>query len=65
MSLSPIPLDGAVDGAVAHSVPGIDWRNSPEFLVAQGRTVLLVTHDKDIAQRADRVITLVDGEIKE
>ena len=36
-----------------------------EGLVAQGKTVLLVTHDKDIAQRADRVITLVDGEIRD
>jgi putative ABC transport system ATP-binding protein len=35
-----------------------------EGLVALGKTVLLVTHDNDIAQRADRVITLVDGEIK-
>jgi putative ABC transport system ATP-binding protein len=36
-----------------------------EGLVALGKTVVLVTHDKDIAQRADRIITLVDGEIRE
>jgi putative ABC transport system ATP-binding protein len=36
-----------------------------EGLVALGKTVLLVTHDKDIARRADRRITLVDGKINE
>jgi putative ABC transport system ATP-binding protein len=34
-----------------------------ENLVEQGKTVLLVTHDKDIAWRATRTITLADGEI--
>jgi putative ABC transport system ATP-binding protein len=32
-------------------------------LARQGRTVLLVTHDKDVAQRGSRVITLSDGKI--
>lgn len=32
-------------------------------LAARGRTILLVTHDKDIAKRGSRVITLLDGEI--
>ncbi len=32
-------------------------------LVGQGRTILLVTHDKDIARRGSRVIRLADGEI--
>ncbi|HSL45649.1 MAG TPA: ABC transporter ATP-binding protein [Anaerolineales bacterium] len=32
-------------------------------LVRQGRTILLVTHDKDVAKRGSRVITLADGEI--
>jgi putative ABC transport system ATP-binding protein len=36
-----------------------------EDLVDQGTTVLLVTHDKDIARRATRTITLSDGEIVE
>jgi putative ABC transport system ATP-binding protein len=34
-----------------------------EDLVEQGKTVLLVTHDKDIARRATRTIMLTDGEI--
>jgi len=32
-------------------------------LAAAGKTVVLVTHDKDVARRATRVITLADGEI--
>ncbi|NLH08674.1 MAG: ABC transporter ATP-binding protein [Chloroflexi bacterium] len=34
-----------------------------EDLVAQGKTILMVTHDKDLASRAGRTITLADGEI--
>jgi len=32
-------------------------------LVRQGRTILLVTHDKDVARRGSRIVTLSDGEI--
>lgn len=32
-------------------------------LVQQGKTALIVTHDKDIAKRGSRTITLSDGEI--
>jgi putative ABC transport system ATP-binding protein len=32
-------------------------------LVRQGRTILLVTHDKDVARRGSRIITLSDGSI--
>ena len=32
-------------------------------LAASGKTVLMVTHDDDLARRASRVITLKDGEI--
>jgi putative ABC transport system ATP-binding protein len=34
-----------------------------EKLVAGGKTILMVTHDKDLARRASRTIILVDGEI--
>ena len=34
-----------------------------EALVAEGKTVFVVTHDLDLAQRAHRVITLADGAI--
>jgi putative ABC transport system ATP-binding protein len=32
-------------------------------LTRQGRTILLVTHDKDVARRGSRIITLADGSI--
>ncbi len=47
-------LDSVTADAVLHVL---------EALVAQGKTILLVTHDKDIARRATRAITLADGEI--
>lgn len=34
-----------------------------EGLADQGKTVVLVTHDEDIARRATRTVTLADGEI--
>lgn len=47
-------LDSATTQAVLHVF---------EDLVRQGKTVLLVTHDRDLAQRAGRSITLADGQI--
>ncbi len=34
-----------------------------ERLVAQGKTILMVTHDRELARRATRIIRLADGEI--
>lgn len=34
-----------------------------EGLVAQDKTILMVTHDRDLSKRAGRIITLADGEI--
>ena len=34
-----------------------------ERLLDQGKTLLLVTHDQDVASRGNRVVTLVDGKI--
>lgn len=34
-----------------------------EELVAQGTTLVLVTHDEDVARRGSRIITLTDGEM--
>jgi putative ABC transport system ATP-binding protein len=36
-----------------------------EHLVKRGKTVLLVTHDHDLARRANRLLTLIDGKIVE
>jgi putative ABC transport system ATP-binding protein len=49
---------GSLDSATANAVVEIF-----EDLVREGKTVFLVTHDKDIAKRGSRVITLSDGEI--
>jgi len=49
---------GSLDSKTADSVLRVF-----EDLVDKGRTVLLVTHDKDIARQATRAITLSDGEI--
>jgi putative ABC transport system ATP-binding protein len=34
-----------------------------EGLVAQGKTILMVTHDSDLARRATRSVLVADGEI--
>ncbi len=49
---------GSLDSATARAIIDIF-----EGLVQQGRTVLMVTHDRDIAARGSRLITLSDGEI--
>lgn len=47
----------------------LDWHTAEnvmslfENLVAQGKTILMVTHDDDLAARATRTIALADGEI--
>lgn len=49
---------GSLDSGTAKAVIEIF-----ENLAVQGRTILLVTHDKDIAKQGSRVVTLSDGEI--
>jgi putative ABC transport system ATP-binding protein len=49
---------GSLDSATATAV--IDLFAD---LVRQGRTILIVTHDKDVARRGSRIITLADGQI--
>jgi putative ABC transport system ATP-binding protein len=49
---------GSLDSATTSAVLQV-----LEDLVAQGRTVLLVTHDRDVARRGTRSIKLADGRI--
>jgi putative ABC transport system ATP-binding protein len=49
---------GSLDSATAGAVLRVF-----EDLVGQGKTIVLVTHDEDIAGRATRAIKLSDGEI--
>ena len=49
---------GSLDSATTDAVVRVF-----EDLVHQGKTVVVVTHDRDLAGRAGRTITLADGEI--
>ena len=49
---------GSLDSATARAIIDIF-----AGLVEQGRTVFMVTHDKDIAARGSRIISLSDGQI--
>ncbi len=49
---------GNLDTATANQV----W-DVFETLVAQGKTLLVATHDKDVVKRAGHVVRLADGEI--
>lgn len=49
---------GNLDSKTADSVFDLFQR-----LVSEGMTILMVTHDKDMASRVSRTITLADGEI--
>ncbi|MBN1122658.1 MAG: ABC transporter ATP-binding protein [Anaerolineae bacterium] len=47
----------------------LDWNTADAIirlfqeLVDQGKTILMVTHDNDLADRASRIVELADGEI--
>lgn len=50
---------GALDTKTSHEIMALF-----EKLHADGNTIILVTHEHDIAERAHRVITIRDGEIE-
>ena len=45
------------------SVTGVEIMNLLDGLHAQGNTIILVTHESHVAERAHRVIHILDGEI--
>jgi putative ABC transport system ATP-binding protein len=49
-------LDSAAGSEIIRALDDL-WR--------QGRTVIIVTHDQEIAQRAERIVRLKDGSIEE
>jgi len=49
---------GNLDSKTADAVFGVF-----EKLVSEGKTILMVTHDNDLASRVDRVVRIADGEI--
>jgi putative ABC transport system ATP-binding protein len=50
---------GALDTATSYEIMGLF-----EKLHAEGNTIILVTHEHDIAERAHRVISIRDGQIE-
>ncbi len=49
---------GRLDSATAETIYGIF-----ENLIAQGKTILMVSHDRSLSNRVNRVIELADGRI--
>lgn len=49
---------GNLDSATGQMILGLF-----DDLRAQGRTIMMVTHEPDVAERCDRIITLRDGEV--
>ena len=49
---------GNLDSATSHDV--FDLFNE---VVSQGKTMVMVTHDKELAQRVPRVVEILDGKI--
>ena len=50
----------------------LDRRNSQDIMtllrqanIKQGQTLIVITHDPDIAKQADRVVTINDGVLRE
>ena len=50
---------GNLDSATSHDVLGLLKTASKQFC----QTLILITHDRDIAQRADRIVHIEDGRI--
>lgn len=50
---------GNLDTATGHDVLGLLKRAAMQF----GQTIVLITHDRDIAQLADRIVHIEDGKI--
>jgi putative ABC transport system ATP-binding protein len=51
---------GNLDSRTAETVFGLF-----STLVAQGKTIIMVTHDPTLAQKTNRVLSIVDGEIQQ
>ena len=47
------------------SKSGIEIMRILDHLHSKGNTIILVTHEKDIAKHANRIITIFDGRVKE
>ena len=59
---SPIILADEPAGNL-DSKNGIATMNTFDNLVKEGKTIVLITHDAEVAEHADRIISIRDGEI--
>lgn len=50
---------GNLDSATSHEVLGLLKMAARQF----SQTIILITHDRDIAQLADRIVHIEDGKI--
>ena len=50
---------GNLDSATSHEVRGLLKTPAGQF----SQTIILITHDRDIAQLADRIVHIEDGKI--
>ncbi|HEY1095715.1 MAG TPA: MacB family efflux pump subunit [Alphaproteobacteria bacterium] len=62
MNDPPVILADEPTGAL-DSATGIEVMNLLKNLHAQGRTIILITHDEHVASHADRIINIQDGRI--
>ena len=51
--------NGNLDSKTANAIFSLFQR-----LVSEGKTILMVTHDEDLAQQGTRIVTIADGEIE-
>ena len=42
---------------------GIETMKTFDNLIKEGKTIILITHDQEVAQHADRIISIRDGQI--
>ena len=42
---------------------GVETMKTFENLIKEGKTIILITHDQEVAQHADRIISIRDGQI--
>lgn len=42
---------------------GVETMKTFDNLIKEGRTIILITHDQEVAQHADRIISIRDGQI--
>ncbi|MDE1044369.1 MAG: macrolide ABC transporter ATP-binding protein, partial [Nitrospinaceae bacterium] len=42
---------------------GVETMKTFDNLIKEGKTIILITHDQEVAQHADRIISIRDGQV--